>query len=426
MKSATQPRRGLSALLAVVAASSLLAACSDSATPAAEVPPPSGTPAASATAADVLGTPKAATGEPVVFGVLNLQSGPVTFPEVLEAEQAAVDYVNAYRGGIGGRPIKLVSCATDGQPSTSARCANQLLEQKPVAILGGADTGSPGAIPVWQRADLAYLGGISFTPVEGNYANAAVFSSVNAANAAGAVYAAQELGAKSAAVIYTSDTAGTNIAEHDIIATFQAVGVTNITKVGIAPTSSDVTSAVATVVGAHPDVVYIDAPAACPAILSSLKQLGSTAKVLGIDPCTSPPAIAAANGGAEGLYFASPTEDPHSGSKDGQLFLAALQKYAAPSIVLDAPAAIGFQTVVNVQTALADADPADLTTAKILAAVRTGTPTPNFLGHDYVCDGKQLPKVSAACNAYSQIRQVQGTSIVTAADYLTPVEFYQG
>ena len=36
-----------------------------------------------------LGTPHPATGSPVVFGLLNLLSGPVTFPEVSEGEQAA-------------------------------------------------------------------------------------------------------------------------------------------------------------------------------------------------------------------------------------------------------------------------------------------------------------------------------------------------
>lgn len=62
-----------------------------------------------------------ATGNPVDFGTLNLGFGPVIFPEVLQAEEAAVDYVNEYRGGIGGHPIVLLRCLTDGQPSTSAQ-----------------------------------------------------------------------------------------------------------------------------------------------------------------------------------------------------------------------------------------------------------------------------------------------------------------
>lgn len=55
-----------------------------------------------------------------------------------------------------------------------------------MAILGGGDTGSAGAIPVWQRASLAYLGGIPFTPVESNYKNAVIFDDVSVADNAAA------------------------------------------------------------------------------------------------------------------------------------------------------------------------------------------------------------------------------------------------
>ena len=163
----------------------------------------------SAPAADALGTPKKATGSPIVFGLLNLESGPVTFPEYRQAAEAAAQYVNNYKGGIGGRPIKIVSCATDGQPATSARCASQIADQKPVAILGGADTGAPGAFAVYKRKDLAYVGGIPFTPVESNAPNASIFISISTGdNAAAVKYAAQSLGVKKASVIYTDDTQG--------------------------------------------------------------------------------------------------------------------------------------------------------------------------------------------------------------------------
>jgi branched-chain amino acid transport system substrate-binding protein len=415
-------------MLAVATAVTLLAAgCSSGGSAATGTSASSGgsTTAASSGSADALGTPNAASGAPVVFGTINLESGPITFPEALQAEQAAVQYVNAYKGGIGGHPIKLVSCVSDGQPSTSQRCANQIADQKPVAILGSADIGSPGSIPVWTRDNLAYLGGVPFTPVEQNYANAVIFSSVSTAdNAAASVYAAKTLHAKSAAVIFTSDTQGT--ATGNIIAsTMKNAGVGSVTKVGLPPTSSDVSAAVATAMGAHPDVIYVDAPAACPNVLASLKQLGNTAKILGIDPCTSPKAIAGANGGADGLYFAGPTLDPSAQTADTKLYLAALQKYAPKDIALDSIAAIGFQTVIDVQAALAKFTSADLTTAKILAAFRTGQPQTNFMGHDYVCDGKQLAGAAAVCNAYQQIRQVKGDKIVVAAqEFVTPGSDY--
>ena len=405
-------------------ASSAPAPASSAPAPASSAPAPASSAAAPA---DPFATPNAATGSPIVFGVLNIQSGPVTFPETLQAEQAAVSYVNAYKGGIGGHPIKLVSCITDGQPSTSQRCANQILSDKPVAIIGGADTGAPGAIPVWQRANLAYLGGVPFTPAEQTYANSVIFSSISTAdNAAASVYAAQTLGVKSAAVIATSDTQGTSVMNNVIIPTMKAAGITKVTPVLLSPTSSDVSSAVATALGAHADLIYINAPAACPGILASLKQLGNTAKIMGIDPCTSPPAIKGANGGATGLYFASPVFDPGSGTADSNEYLAIVKKYQ-PNLVLDSPAAIGFQTIIDVQAALAKFTAADLTTAKILAAFRTGQATPNFMGHPYLCDGKQLAGAPAICNSYEQIRQVQGTSIVVASkDFVTPGSFYKG
>lgn len=385
----------------------------------------SSTPAASGSAApsdDVFGTPNAASGDPIVFGVLNLESGPVTFPEALLAEQAAVQYVNEYKGGIGGHPIKLVTCQTDGAPATSQRCANQILDQKPVAILGAADTGAPGAIPVWETAGLAYLGGIPFTPVEQNSKNAVIFSSVSTAdNAAASLFAVKTLGAKSAAVIYTSDTQGTAVAEKVIIPTFNGAGLTNVTKVSIPPTASDVSAAVATAVGANPDVIYVNAPAACPNILNSLKSLGNTAKIIGIDPCTSPAAIAGANGGAEGLYFAAPVLDPGAGTPETKLYVAAIQKYAPANTALDSIAALGFQTVINVQSALAKFTTADLTKDKILAAFTTGSDHPNFLGHPYTCDGKALPGATAVCNSYQQIRQIKDGKAVPVGngDFIT-------
>ncbi len=420
------------AVVASLAACGLIAAaCSSSggsgSSGASSTPPSSaGTQSASTTAN--LGTAHPASGTPVVFGLLNLLSGPVTFPEVSEAEQAAAAYANQYLGGIGGHPIKIVSCATDGQPATSARCANQLLNDHPVAILGGADTGAPGAIPVWQRAKLAYLGGVPFTPVESNYPNAVIFDDVSVAdNAAASVYAAKTLHAKTAAIIYTSDTQGTSVADNVIAPVMKNVGFTKITKVPVPPTATDVTSAVAAAIGAHPDVVYIDDPNSCPQVLSSLKQLGSTAKVLGVDPCTSPPAIAAANGGATGMYYSSPVLAPDAGTTQSDLYLSVLKKYAPKTIALDSLTAMGFATVMNVQAALAHFTTAQLKTATILAAFRSGSDHANFMAHPYTCDGKQLAGATAVCNAYQQIRQVQGTKIVVAdPTWVTAGSYYKG
>lgn len=416
------PRSRIAGVMAVGAALSLaVAGCSSGSSG----DDSSGTKDSSDSAVISLGKPKPATGKPVVFGALNLESGPVTFPQVVQAEQAAVKYVNEYLGGIGGRPMKLVTCATDGSPATSARCANQILDQKPVAILGAADTGAPGAIPVWLRAHLAYLGGVPFTPVETNAPISVIFSAVAGPdNAATAAYLVKQ-GVTSAAVIYTSDTQGTNGGKGIVGALLKSgVEKSKIKEIGIPPTSSDVTSAVATALGSKSDLIFVDAPAQCPGILNSLKQLGNTAKIAGIDPCTSPQAIKGANGGADGLYFSTAVLDPSAGTKETQIYLAAIRKYAPKDIALDSTAAVGFQTVMNVYAKLSGFKAADLTTDKILAAFKSGTDIPNFMGHPYTCDGKQVPGAAAICNPFQQVRQIKGSKVtVVDKDWFNPSPF---
>jgi branched-chain amino acid transport system substrate-binding protein len=49
------------------------------------------------------------------------------------------------------------------------------------------------------------------------------------------------------------------------------------------------------------------------------------------------------------------------------------------------------------------------------------------MAHPYTCDGKQLAGATAVCNAYQQIRQVQGTKIVVAdPSWITAGSYYKG
>jgi branched-chain amino acid transport system substrate-binding protein len=375
------------------------------------------TPASAATAQGALGTPHPAKGQPLVFGLLNIESGPVTFPELRQAEQAAVNYVNHYRNGINGRPIKIVFCATDGQPSTSARCASQIADKHPVAMLGGADTGAPGSFPVYKRLGLAYLGGVPFTPVESNAANAVQFISISVGdNAAMSAYAARTLGIKKASVLYTSDTQGTFTGKGVIAKVLQSQGV-SVNAVPVPPAAADVSTQAASAVGSSPQLVYVDAPNACPGLLRALRAVGYSGKIAGIDPCTSPPAIASAGSAGNGLYFAQPFRSLNGGSADAKLALAILQKYAPKRIALDTIALAGLTTVLNVQATMSKLPAGKLTTRAILAAFKTGANHRNFLAHPYTCNRKQLPGSAAICNAYQLIKQVNGGKIVTISKH---------
>jgi branched-chain amino acid transport system substrate-binding protein len=390
----------------------------------------SSTPASGSTttaaSSSVFGTPKKATGSPYVFGMINDETGAVTFPEARQGAIAAVDYVNNYLNGINGHPIVIDACTGDGTPATAARCANQLVAAHPLAILGAADVGAPASIPIYQHADLAYLGGIPFTPVPETAPNSVQFWSVSVGdNAAAAVYAGKTLGLKSVAIIYFSNAQGESLLPQ-ITPVFKAAGVTTIKDIPLSPTSPDPSPQAALVESSGAQLAYVDVPNGCGNVLKALKTVGFTGKIMGIDPCGAPPVIAAAAGGANGMYIASPFMLQSGSSQQAQLFQAAMKKWAAPGTLIDSISTAGFATVMNVQQVLSTISGTP-TTATILAAFKSGTHQ-NFLSHAYTCDGQAMKGAPAICNDYYLMNQVQNVTITqpSSTDWVTSKGLFPG
>ena len=386
------------------------------------------TASASATASDsVFGTPKKATGSPYVFGMINDETGAVTFPEARQGAIAAMEYVNNYLGGINGHPIVIDNCVGDGTPATAARCANELVAKHPIAILGAADVGAPASIPVYAHAGLAYLGGIPFTPVPFVAPNSIQFWSISVGdNAAAAVFAGKTLGVKSVSIMYFSNPQGESILPQ-IIPVFKAAGVTKISTVPVSPTTPDPSPQAAIVQSSGAELAYVDIPNGCGSVLKSLKSVGYTGKLIGIDPCSAPPVIQAAAGGAEGLYTSEPFVLQTGNSQQAQLFQAAMKKWAAPGSLVDSVSVSGFATVMNVQQTLSTIKGTP-TTKTILAAFKSGSNHPNFLSHPYTCDGQQMKGAPAICNDYYLMDQVKNGQLTqpNPNDWITSKGYFPG
>ena len=375
----------------------------------------------------VFGTAKKATGSPYVFGMINDETGAVTFPEARQGAIAAMQYVNDYLGGINGHPIAIDSCIGDGTPAGAARCANELVAKHPLAILGAADVGAPASIPIYAHANLAYIGGIPFTPVPFTAPNSIQFWSVSVGdNAAAAVYAGKTLGAKKVALMYFSNPQGESIIPQ-IVPVFKAAGATSVKLIPLSPTSPDPSPQAALIESSGADLAYIDVPNGCGNVLKSLKSVGYSGKLMGIDPCSAPPVITASAGGAEGMYIASPFILATGTSQQAQLFQAAMKKWAAPGTLIDSPSIAGFATVMNVQAALSKVTGA-LNTTSIEAAFKTGSDHPNFLSHPYTCDGQQMTGAPAICNDYYLMNQVKNGQLTqpSTTDWTTSKGYYKG
>ena len=423
--------RWLSAVAAIAAAGLLAAGCgsssSSSSTSSSSTSTGSSGGSSASTGSNVFGTPKKATGSPYVFGMINDETGAVTFPEARQGAIAAANYVNNYLGGINGHPIEIDNCVGDGTPATAARCANELVAKHPVAILGAADVGAPASIPIYGHANLAYIGGIPFTPVPFKAPNSIQFWSVSVGdNAAASVFAGKTLGVKKVALMYFSNPQGESILGQ-IPPVMKAAGVTSIKEIPVSPTSPDPSPQAALVQSSGADLAYVDIPNGCGNVLKALKSVGFTGKLIGIDPCSAPPVIAAAAGGAEGMYIASPFLLQSGNSQQAQLFGAAIKKWATPGTLIDSISSAGFATVINVQKALSTISGTP-TTKSILAAFKSGSNHPNFLSHPYTCDGKQMSGAPAVCNDYYLMNQVKNGQVTqpSSTDWITSKGYYNG
>jgi len=419
------PLRWLSVTAAAVLALTAAACSSSGSSSSSSSSTPASGSTTTAASSSVFGTPKKATGSPYTFGMINDETGAVTFPEARQGAIAAVDYVNNYLNGINGHPIVIDSCIGDGTPATAARCANQLVADHPLAILGAADVGAPASIPIYGHANLAYLGGIPFTPVPETAPNSIQFWSVSVGdNAAAAVYAGKKLGIKSVALVYFSNAQGESILPQ-ITPVFKAAGVTTVKDIPLSPTSPDPSPQAALVESSGAQLAYVDVPNGCGNVLKALKSVGFSGKLMGIDPCSAPPVIQAAAGGADGMYIASPFLLQGGSSPQAKLFMAAMKKWAAPGTLTDSISTAGFATVMNVQQVLSTISGTP-TTASILAAFKSGTHQ-NFLSHPYTCDGQALKGAPAICNDYYLMNQVEN-GVVTQPDatWVTSKGYFAG
>jgi branched-chain amino acid transport system substrate-binding protein len=373
-----------------------------------------------------LGTPKKATGTPYVFGMINDETGPVTFPEARQGSMAAADYVNNYLGGIDGHPIQIDSCTGDGTPATAARCANELIAKHPIAIMGAADVGAPASIPIYQHANLAYIGGIPFTPVPEMAPNSIQFWSVSVGdNAAAAVFAAKQLGVKSVALMYFNNPQGKSILGI-LPPVFKAAGVTSVKTIALSPTTPDPSPQAALVQGSGAQLAYIDIPNGCGEVLKSLKSVSYSGKIIGIDPCTPPPVVQAAAGGAENMYFASPFILQTGSNPQAGIFRAAMAKYAPKGTPVDSISTAGFATVMNIQQVLGTVKGTP-TTKTILAAFKTGT-HPNFLSHPYTCNGQAMKGLPAICGDYYLMNEIKSGQVTqpSSTNWVTSKGYFQG
>ena len=147
-----------------------------------------------------------AAGDPIVLGMASNTS---LFPQVGDGTDLAVDFVNEQLGGVGGRPIELITCAAvaaDDGASCGAQFAND--DEVVLAMVGAMLAGNDefyaaisGIKPGYGLGPLA-LGDYTATDSV-SYTSAAL-----GAGMGGGLFVAEDLQPDVAALVVTDDAAG--------------------------------------------------------------------------------------------------------------------------------------------------------------------------------------------------------------------------
>lgn len=146
----------------------------------------------------------AAHGEAIKIGFINNESGAFAAPELEIGSEVAVQYLNAH-GGVHGRPLEVVRCATDGTPDQSASCATTMVEEKVVVAVEGVDTGADAASPVLTAAGIPLVGHVQFAPGQMNDRNSFFFGAAAMAYGTAALKYYADQGIKTVTWLFPED-----------------------------------------------------------------------------------------------------------------------------------------------------------------------------------------------------------------------------
>ncbi len=367
--------------------------------------------------------PVAASGEPIVLGMVNQENTPVgSFPELSASVQAAVTFVNENLGGVGGRPIEVQVCNTNFSAEGSTGCGQRFAEAGVPAVLGGIDVFG-NAIDVLVDNEIPYVGGIPVSTQSVTAPGSYQFSGGTwGAMVAFAEWATTELGAGSVSIVY---------GEFGSIADAAADGQTVLEARGVQTqlvpypiVATDLTSPLTAAMASSPDaVVVLAADTGCKAAYDAVRVVGIDVPVFYTGACASPNIVTSVPAEAtEGAFYN--VEGPVSTtnpSPDFALYDDVLTTYGDGLDPVGA-ATVTFRSFMNLYVQLAALDTIDA--ASVADALSAQRDTPSFMGHPYTCDGEQFVGLPAMCSPQQIIVQMRSQEVTQVSDWIDVGRIY--
>lgn len=360
-----------------------------------------------ASAADLLGSTNKATGEPVKIGMVSDgATDAYDNTDELRSAKAAAEYWNNYKGGIGGRPIQVVTCETKGDPAGAADCANTMVRDKVMAVTLSQSGVADSLYTPLHDAGIPTF----FFQYNGDSMLADKQNSFVMANPLATLFGVPIATAEKAKtdridfIVIDVPVALSSFESGDAKKILDKAGL-KYDLIKIPPGTADVTAQMQQVVSNGAGTVQIIAnDALCIAAINGLKAVGYTGAIATVSQCiTDATRKGVPNGGLEGVNI---TATQAVGAKDDtayQRYEAVMAKYGTD--VKDVPNALamgGYTAMSSLAESLAGIK-GDITTETAASAIKAMKKSdyPGADGITFQCGGSAFPAQPAVCTNQS-------------------------
>jgi branched-chain amino acid transport system substrate-binding protein len=373
--------------------------------------------ASDTTAKTAVTTAKAATGEPIKIGFVDMEDGPLAQPVIGKAAEAARQYVNDTLGGINGRPLEFDKCSTSGAPDASAKCANQMVADKVPVAYQGLDFGNDALHPILKAAGIPWTGQEPFTPTD--YQDGWFFSGSQVSYALGAgIYLRDELKPKQVTIISYNLPTATSAIEKYFRPAMEASGA-KVSVVNADFGAPDMSVPVGAAIATKPDVmIFFMADADCTHIITAANQLGYKGAIIAGN-CGS--FVKDAGAAGEGVYALADvysaddlSKAPKQAADDVNAYVAAMKKYA-PDVDLNVFSQFVFAGVVNLATVLSTIE-GDITPASVTTALDATKDVHAFMGDTFSCAGELTDLAPSVCGGDILVLRAKGGKLQQLTD----------
>ena len=348
----------------------------------------------------VLGEPNPASGEPVTVGfVYDGRTPSIDNTMHLPAAEATVEYINEYQNGIAGRPVGLVSCASEGDPGKATECGNEMVQEGVVMTIMPENQQPTAVHTVMAANDIPlFVYGVTDPAITEDAESSFMIASLTAGLSALPIDVAEEEGIDKVTVMVVDVPAATDFYDDGAFGAQQFADADIELETIRVPLGTVPDNQINEVVTGDETVLHIVGdPGLCIAAINGLKTNGFDGPITVLNGCSSEDINAAVGENMDGVIMASPTPLGDESNSGIQLFQAILAEYD-PGFGDYTEGLTTFMTVYSAWQSL-DGIGEEITSDTIRTTVH-GMEQEDLVtgaGLGFRCNGKAAPQTPAVC-----------------------------